>query len=222
MEKIKINNKLIAEIHFLTDKKEIKNKEVVKIIKDVISKCNKHLPLMNKKIAIYSSTGKFIKNKMGGVGADALQENVINLYINPVSGWKKELKKSIAHEYSHLAILDVRKWKTLSDSLIIEGIAEVFREEIVLGEIAPWSKALTKKEAISLFKKLKHKLNIDVKKIHRDLFFGSKDYKMWSGYSLGYYIVKDFRNIYPNIPWKNIIRFNSSEILKKSGFINKN
>ena len=218
MEVIKKGVKRIAEIHFLTDKKEIKNNEVISIIRDTLLKCYIELPLTNKKIAIYSSKEDFIKNKMGGVGGDALQENVITLYINPTKGWKEELANTISHEYSHLAILDVRKWDTILDSLIIEGIAENFREEIVGGKRAPWTKALTEKESKILLKKLKNKLNIKANKMHHDLFFGSKDYKMWAGYSLGYYIVKKFRENYPKLKWKEIIKLKSSEVLKKSQF----
>ena len=53
-----------------------------------------------------------------------MEKDIITLQINPIKGWKKEFANSIAHEYSHLAVLDVKKWKTILDSLIIEGIAE--------------------------------------------------------------------------------------------------
>ena len=50
MEIIKHKNKLIAEIHFLTNKKEIKNKNVIKVIKDSLLKCYEELPIINKKV----------------------------------------------------------------------------------------------------------------------------------------------------------------------------
>jgi len=212
------NGKVISKIHFLTDKKVIKNKSVEDIIKKSLLKCYKVIPTHGKKVAIYSSNDKFVRDKMGGVGADALQENVISLYINPVKDWKKELVSSIAHEYSHLTVLDVRKWDTVLDSLIIEGIAENFREEVVGGKRAPWTKALTEKEAKSLFKKLRKNFKLKAEKMHSDLFFGSKEFKMWSGYSLGYQIVKKFREKYPKLSWKKIIKLKSSEVLKKSEF----
>lgn len=219
MEIIKHKNKKIAEIHFLTDKREIKNSETVKIIKNTLFKCYNQIPILNKKIAIYHSKDAFIKDRMGGVGADALQEDIINIQINPTKGWRKELANSIAHEYSHLAVLDVRKWENVLDSLIIEGIAENFREEVIGGKMAPWTKALTKNEGKKLLEKLKNRLKLKSETLHHPLFFGSKDYKMWSGYSLGYLIVKDFRRIYPNINWKDVIKLKSSEVLDKSEFL---
>lgn len=219
MEVIKNKNKRnIAEVHFLTRQKEIKNEAVSKIIKGALLKCYNEISVLNKKIAIYSSKDTFIKNKMGGVGADTLQENQITLYINPTKGWKKELVNSIAHEYSHLAVLDVRKWSTVLDSLIIEGIAENFREEVMGGKRAPWTKALTKKESKDLLKKLRSKLKLKAEKLHHYLFFGSKEYKMWSGYTLGYFIVKEFRNKYPYMQWRDLVKLKSLEVLSKSGF----
>ncbi len=67
MEVIKNKNKKIAEIHFLTDKKDIKNSEVVGIIKNTFLKCFNEIPIFNKKIAISHSKDLFIKNKMGGL-----------------------------------------------------------------------------------------------------------------------------------------------------------
>ena len=61
------DKKTIAEIHFLTDKREIKNKEIVKIINITLIKCYKELPLLNKKMAIYHSNDIFIRDKMGGL-----------------------------------------------------------------------------------------------------------------------------------------------------------
>ncbi|MEX0920213.1 MAG: DUF2268 domain-containing putative Zn-dependent protease [Candidatus Pacearchaeota archaeon] len=210
---------LVAEIHFLTDRKEIKNSKVTRLIKEALLKCYKEIPLKNKKVAVFYTDYKFIKDKMGGVGGNALHENLISLYINPSNKkWKDRLESFIVHEYSHLTVFDKRKWKTIEDSLIIEGIAEVFRDEIVGGKPSPWTSALTEKEAKDLLKKIKNKLKTPVEKMHKELFFGSKEFKMWSGYSLGYQIVKSFRKKYPELSWKKIIKMKSSEILKKSEF----
>jgi uncharacterized protein YjaZ len=215
------NKKTIAEIHFLTDRKKIKNRAVINIIKKSLLRCYYEIPILNKKVAIYFTRDLFIKNRMDGVGADVQQENVIALYINPTKGWKKALENSIAHEYSHLAVLDTRKWKTILDSLVIEGIAENFREEVIGGKQAPWTKALTKNQSKKLLKNLKNKLGVKAEKLHQALFFGSGKYKMWAGYTVGYLIVKEFRKRHPNMKWKSIITLKSSVVLKKSKFLSK-
>ena len=214
------NNKVIAEIHFLTDKKGIRNKQVINIIEKALVKCYSEIPLLNKKIAVFSTNDPFIKNRMGGVGGYALEEKVITISINPIKGWEKELEKCIAHEDSHLYVSNNNQWKTILDSLISEGIAEVFREEIVGGKPAPWTKALTEKQAKEVLKKLKskRKLGKKVEEMHQELFLGSKDYKMWTGYSLGYQIVKKFRKKYPEMKWKEIMKMDFKELFRKSDF----
>ena len=211
------NKKIIAEIHFLTKNKKINNNSVVKLISSCLLKCYSEIPLLNKKIAIYYTEDSFIKDKMKGVYGHAW-DNVVNLQINPKKGWKDWLVNIIAHEYSHLAVLDVRKWEILADSLIIEGIAENFREEIIGGKKAPWTQALTRDESVKLLKKIKNKLKSTSTQIYNSLFFGSKDFKMWSGYTLGYFIVRNFRKKHPKMKWGDIIKMNSLELLKKSGF----
>ena len=221
MYKVKTkDNKVIAEIHFLTDKKEIKNKHVIKIIEKTLIKGSSEIPLLNKKIAVFSTKDPFIKNKMNGVSGDTLHENIISLYISPVKDWKRALVETMVHECSHLYVLDNNQWKTILDSLISEGIAEIFREEIVGGKPAPWTKALTEKQAKEVLKKLKseRKLSKKVEEMHQELFFGSKDYKMWTGYSLGYQIVKKFRKKYPEMKWKEIMKMDFKELFRKSDF----
>ena len=212
------DKKTVAEICFLTDRKQINNKKVIEMIKKSLLKCYLEVPLHNKKVAIFSSKDHFIRDKMGGIGADAMQENVISLHIYPTQGWQKHLENSIAHEYSHLAILDIRKWETILDSLIIEGIAETFRDEVIGGKSPPWTKVLSKSKAKILLKKLDKKLSFKESELHQELFFGSKEYEMWSGYSLGYLIVKEFREKNSDLSWKDIMKLSSLDILKRSGF----
>ena len=50
-------------------------------------------------------------------------------------------------------------------------------------------------------------------KIYREVFFGNKEYKRWTGYSIGYRLVKEFRKKYPNISWGEIIKMRQKDIL---------
>jgi uncharacterized protein YjaZ len=51
-------------------------------------------------------------------------------------------------------------------------------------------------------------------KIYREVFFGSKKYKRWTGYSIGYWLIKKFRIMNPNINWEEIIKIKPEHILK--------
>lgn len=219
MEIVKIKGKKVAEIHFLTDKKNIKNVEVVKTIRTALEACYKEIPVHDKFISLIHTMDPYVKEKMGGVGGHASEDGLISLRVNPTKGWITELAKSVAHEYSHLTIYDVGGWKTVLDYLVMEGVAENFREEVLGGGRAPWTVALTEKEARSVLERLKEKFNTDAREIYTQLFFGSNEYKRWSGYTIGYFIVKKFREKHPKLKWKSIIRLGSSEILEKSGML---
>jgi uncharacterized protein YjaZ len=219
MDTIKSHDgKIIAEIHFLTEDKKIKNKETIKIVKDTLIRCYKEIPITDKKIVIYPSEDEFVRKKMDGVTGNAIYKDIITLYISPVPGWKKAFAETLAHEYSHLAVKDNHRWETLLDSLIFEGVAEVFREEIIGGKPARWSIALDEKESRILFNKIKDKLSMKKNDIYKDLFFGSKEYKMWSGYSLGYQIMRSFRKNHSDMEWKEIISLKPKRLLDMSGF----
>ena len=69
-----------------------------------------------------------------------------------------------------------------------------------------------------IFPKIEDKLNSRNQQLYYDLFFGSKKYPLWSGYSIGYYIVQNYLNKQKKINWNKIIRLDPQIILKESDF----
>jgi uncharacterized protein YjaZ len=123
------------------------------------------------------------------------------------------LKQVVIHEYNHLAFFFYQKifrkrrprWRIL-DSLVFEGLAQNFEEDIL--KIRPiYSKALSKYQALGLLRKIKDKIYKVDRKFYIDLFFGSKKFKRWSGYTVGYFIVREFRKQNKNLNWKNLVGF---------------
>ena len=138
-------------------------------------------------------SGAGFKNKMDGVSGFSPWKNTILIDINPsAKNWETSLKNTISHEYNHSVVYNFHKWETLLDSIIFEGFAEHFREQVVGGEKASWAKAVSQKECKKHFSKLKEKLNSKNQQLYREVFFGSEKYPLWLGYSLGYQIIKSF------------------------------
>jgi len=136
-----------------------------------------------------------------------------SLYINPVKDWEKGLANTIVHEYTHSISHHYHNWEKLSDSLVFEGLAEHFREEVIGGKIAPWSNAVSKNKCKEYFKLLKNKLNRT--DLHQSVFFGSKDYPRWLGYSIGYNFVGEF--ITNNkISWSDLLKIKPDKIISNS------
>ena len=212
-EKIKESKKL-SEYDF--DKSKIS-----KIIKSAVLKSYQILPSKQTKVFILPTFNQFIENKMGGVSGFSPQKNTMLIYLNPtIKNWEIALRNTICHEYNHAVVYNFHHWTTLLDGIIFEGLAEHFREQVASGKRSPWTKAVSKQKCQKYFLEIREKLNSKNQQLRNEIFFGSKKYPLWLGYSLGYYIVKSFLDKNKKESWINIIRMKPEKILKQSNFIN--
>jgi uncharacterized protein YjaZ len=201
-----------SENYRALSKKE-KNK-IENVIKKTIQICRKKLKVNKVYIFIFPWFPGDRDKVFKGVTGYARYEGVINLYLYPKKFNLDSLKQTVIHEYNHLACFFYQKtfrkrghkWRIL-DSLVFEGLAQNFEEDIL--KIRPiYSKALSQKEALNLLKKIENKIYEPLNyKFYKDLFFGSPKFKRWSGYTIGYFIVKEFRKKSKNLKWINLIRF---------------
>lgn len=195
------------------NKNEIKN-----IIASSLNECNKVLPTTKTIIYIFPGFSDFIKTDLNGVGGFSPWKNTIIIDINPsAKEWKKALENTLTHEYNHSVARKYHEWETVLDGFIFEGFAEKFREEI-LGGKEPWTHAVSKEECLEFFKKLKDKLNSKDQDLYMEIFFGSKNYPHWLGYSLGYQIVDSYLKNTEKINWRKLIKIKPKEILENSKF----
>lgn len=206
-------------------------KEIAGIIGRTIEKCHESLPFEPVRVFVFPTFNPFVKDRMSGVTGFGF--GAIRLFINPnVKGWKTALKECVGHEFNHVVynkyhrretVLDnviAGQRETLLDSIIYEGLAEPFREHVVGGKQAPWSKALTLRECKRIFSRIEKLLSSKSPKVYRSVFFDSKNekYPLWSGYSIGYQIVRNFLKNNEEMSWEEIMRLKPKEILEKSGF----
>jgi len=202
---------------------DIKKKtEIKNIIQKTISRCYRELPHPQTPIFIFVfpwfPTKKSLKIFRGAFGT-APYVQTLHLFINPENLEKKALKELLAHEYNHLVFYyyHPKKEYTLLEHIVIEGLAENFREEIMGGKPAPWSLVISNRETGSQLKKIGNLLKTKSLKVYKEVFFGSQKYKKWTGYSLGYQLIKEFRKNHPRISWQEIIRMKARDFLKNKG-----
>lgn len=197
----------------------IKQKSFIKKnIHKTLKKCHQFLPHPDPPIFIFiypwfPNTKKL--SLFQGVTAFATYYTM-HIFINPNNYSKQSLTETIAHEWNHLVFYRYHKEKSynLRTYMAMEGMAEVFREEIVKGSRSPWTLALTEEETIRQFETLKSYLNKNGIGLYKKIFYGNKKYKQWTGYSIGYYFMKKFRNKHPKLSWKKIIRISSDKIIE--------
>ncbi len=51
-------------------------------------------------------------------------------------------------------------------------------------------------------------------KIYRQVFFGNKKYKRWTGYSVAYRLIKEFRGKNSKVSWKTVMEMEPKDILE--------
>lgn len=210
-----IGNNQIDKYQSISIKQE---SSIKKQILSAVKKCQKILPHPDLPIFIFiypwfpSSTDRILFE-----GITALSTYyTMHIFIDPRSFTKASLQKTIAHEWNHLVFYryHLEQNYTLLNHIVMEGLAEIFREEIMGGKTAPWSLALNERETQKQFKLLRSKLTKRGMKIYKDVFFGNEKYKRWTGYSIGYRFTKEFREKNQKLSWLEIIKSQPENILE--------
>ena len=167
-------------------------------------------------IYIFPANNTFVNEHMNGCCGFAPWKDVIHIYFNPTLRNSFEtLKETIVHECSHILFYQYHNWNTLLDSLIAEGLAELFTQEILQKTTtSEFARALNDKEIISNWQKIKQHLQRN--DMHNEVFFGvSEKFKNWTGYTIGFEIVKEFREQNKNMQWSEIIKLTPSQIMNE-------
>jgi len=202
----------------MVKKREIDQRQILQIIEKTIQKCKSSIPSKITEIYVFPSYSSFVKNKMNGSSGYSPWKNCMLIFVDSTyKKWKEFFPSTIAHEYLHAITHHYHKWETLLDSLIFEGLAESFVEHIEKRN-SPWMDLFGLEQSQKYFEKLKNNLDSKDKQIYRSVFFGNKKYPQWTGYSLGYNIIKSFLNNCKNVKWEQLVKLKPYDILSKSNF----
>ncbi len=211
---------------FLLDKN--REHQYFSIDKDTHSKILEIVKLTLEKIKNYGSKKEFIFifpcfdkftfERMNGSGGFCPKEGVILIFLNTeAKNWEKILPFTIAHEFAH----SVSGYYgggdyNIGQGLIFEGLAEQFRETVLGGKPAPFSKAINEKEILKNLEKIKNKMEINDLNLHFEIFFGQgENYPLWAGYTIGYYLVRRYLKDKKDVNWNKLLRINPKEILEE-------
>jgi len=195
---------------------------ILKSIKRAVTLCFDALPDDAVHIFVFPTFSRFVEKKMSGTTGYTPWKNTILAFVNQLSQrWERSLIETIAHEYNHSVFFQYHKCQTLLDSIIFEGLAEHFREQVVGGGRAPWSKAVDKNQSKKILGELKSEalLSSADPEIYQNVFFEGKKYVQWTGYTIGYYIVESFLRLNPNLGWKDIMQISPHDIFSQSEFL---
>ncbi len=200
------------------------HKKIERIVRITTKKCFKQLPLSSLFVFIFPWLGAKYDTAFGGVNGFAPYVSTVHLFIVLAKFSSQSLKETLAHEFNHAVFFYHRRSAlelTLLETFIFEGLAENFREEVIGGKPSSWSLALSQKQCKLTLLTLKRSLHSREYGLYQKVFFGSKKYKRWTGYSIGYRIIKSFRKTYPGRSWQEIMIMKPKTIFAMAPFTKK-
>jgi len=197
------NNKVIK-----LDKDKIK-----KIIIDKTKKVYTILEDLDIKVFVFPTYNDFVINNMKGVVGFCTNKNVIILGIYFSEKLSEGIEETIIHELAH-AISPYYDMANLSigEGIVFDGLAENFVEDIT-GKDSYLGKTINKNKSFEIFKDIKDKLDVIDFNLYSEIFFGKGKYSNWAGYSIGYYLIKDWLFKFNKKDWREILKKNPKEIL---------
>lgn len=169
--------------------------------KNSIQKIEKIFP--NQKIDIVVYDNPFGTIPEYGIGGYTPYHHLIFISLDPnFPNLKKtiseQFSRTLAHEIHHAVRTKyVGYGNNLLEALVSEGLADHFDLEINQKKSQLWNTALNEKQLIK-FEKLATKEYFNKNYNHDNWFFGSKNIPKWTGYTLGFELVKNFLQKHPD------------------------
>ncbi|MFB6100212.1 MAG: DUF2268 domain-containing putative Zn-dependent protease, partial [Candidatus Nanohalobium sp.] len=132
----------------------------------------------------------YVENKNGVHGRTRSAEK-IEMYLNTsVDGWQEMLKTQFSHEYGHTYFSLITGLKYESDienwrHFLLEAHGQHFSEKVYPEIEVDWRTRISREEASEKWPEIRPEMG---EKLSTTRIVGSRDYPVYFGYSLSYYI----------------------------------
>lgn len=197
-----------------------KNNELVKEVEKAVKAIETDFSTKSCDIFIFgtSKNNTFLIDKMNGVGGYAAPEAIL-IYLYPNADWANHAYRATLHELNHTIRYPYGHPSTFLNWVIFEGLAELYlSEKCRYDSLSPWAISATFAEIETLLPKVKEFWTLkEIPADGHEWFFGSEEKKipLWFGYSLGFYILSQFRKDNASLPWKDLIKLPSETIAER-------
>lgn len=202
--------------------KEISQEEKLDIegaILETIKQCNDKLSIPVKNFIFVHPYFPTQDDKIfEGVMAVAVYNCVFHLFVNLDEYSNQSLENTVTHELNHTIYYyhhyaDFNNY-TLLDEVLLEGLAENFREQYFDYNATRWARALSKEEALDELNKAKDSFRSRDQKVIKGFLFGNDKHKKWTGYSVGYWLVKEFIDNNTDLSWDELMKTQAEKFLE--------
>lgn len=170
--------------------------DLLGVLKKAVRYANKHLQHHDCNILVFADPDQTIPEE--GLGGRAWGNDWIRIDIDPNTALgagkaiQTYLPGMVAHELHHVRRDRLVGYgETLSEALVTEGLAQVYQEFLYPEVNVVYAHHLTTDEINKAWKKSKKEPN-PKQYNHAEWFFGTGALKRWTGYSLGYDIVRRY------------------------------
>ena len=128
------------------------------------------------------------------------------------------LPRTLSHEVDHSVriLAGPGIGPTLLPQIISEGISSVFDEAAFPGPPNPWDRAISPGQECALWRKATPQLGYPG--LYDLWMFGGYGVPHWTGFTIGYDIVKDYRDRHPQVSWPTLTAMSAAAILAGSHY----
>jgi hypothetical protein len=211
---------LLNESNYNLNSSSINHSQTIRILRNTLPILSQVLFIKPLTVYLFPSFNSFVANQMGGTSGFSPSQNTLFIEINPnTNNWSQNLPQTLAHEYHHAMVYNFHPWQTLLDTLIFEGLAEHFREHILHSPRSSWTTAVNYSQVLEYLPKILPKLHSTNPEDEREVFFQGQTYPLWLGYSLGYFLTKDFVQQHLHQGWYAITQTAPDTIFHSNNFI---
>ena len=208
------------------------------VVERALAECSTRLPRpdLNSRVFLLPGDGesRVLVRQMNGVLGFSLGAQAMMVFLWPVEGWERWLAYTITHEYIHLVrnlmfprglaggklvYMKTQEPETLLDALVAEGLADVFAMDIHQGLTPPWTDALGPKLEQQVWPRVHRRFNVsDPNEIRRVLFGDNDRIPIWTGYTIGYRIVRRYLDGKPGVQPASLVGMLASAVFEGSGY----
>ena len=187
-------------------------------------------PDLSARMFIFPGDGEsaVLVNQLGGALGFSLGANATLLFVWPRGDWEANLRYNVVHEYAHLVrnllfprgiaggrlvYMKTQQPETLLDAMIAEGISDCFARECLDGARPRWMDAEGDIDIGKMWPRLHRRFAIsDATEIRRFLFGDGDRVPAWTGYTLGYTIVRRFLDNNPGATMMRLVSMPASDV----------
>ena len=208
------------------------------VVAQAIAESSERLPRpdLNARVFLLPGDGesRVLSQQMNGVLGFSLGAQAMMVFLWPVEGWREWLTYTISHEYLHLVrnllfprglsggkliYMKTQQPETLLDALVTEGLADVFASALH-GDMHPrWTDALTPEAERKVWPRVHRRFGVsDPTEVRRILFGDNDRIPIWTGYTIGYRIVRRYLEVNPSVQPASLVGVPASNIFEAAGY----